>query len=92
MRVIRNGRTRGLISDKIHLLTFVGVPQDGSIPRGLVLKLPRRDGTWRFWTITTRRSSDSRVLQISLETHLATASTNGRIPLTKRYIRFKIRT
>lgn len=84
----------------IHLYVYVNTPYayrrrhaptDVWRETGITIKRRRHNGTWRHTALFVRyRREDALLLHLELVTHLSTEFRRGRVPLSKRYLRFRV--
>lgn len=93
-RYLRTRQTHCVHTDNWHLYVFPWAKTSHRLNIGVTVKHRRRDTTWRHMTARTMfyksDRGDGRIMHAELVTHVSTDWGHGRIPYSKRYIRFKI--
>ncbi len=95
MKYLRTRQSHCVYTDNWHLYVFPWSRQGKKINSGVTVKHRRSDTTWRHMTaraMTCRGQggNDNRVFHAELVTHLSSDWGHGRVPFSKRYIRFKV--
>lgn len=90
-RYFRARQSHCLYSRNWHLYVFPCSQQGTRTHSGVTVKHRRRDGQWRHFTLRlTIRREEATIYHAEAVTHLSAMCSRGRVPLSKKYVRFKV--